>query len=147
MRLNCMFSLDISESIRGQIISGRLYAKESAEAARCDIGAIAKLELGYVDIELNLEASGWHEYGDECAPSLRYFICVDTGETWGIMGFDVDSWVSYDYADSRLPDEDAHANIDWAAENWEELLFQDMLDSLLKFVRLDGLHVLSPNRA
>lgn len=147
MELNCKFSTAISESLRGQFISGRLYAKESAEAARCDIGAVAKLELGYVDIELNLETSGWHEYGDECVPSLRYFICVDTGETCGNAWFDVDSWVSYDYADSRLPDEDANANIDWAAEDWEELLFQDMLDSLLKFVRLDGLHVLSPNRA
>jgi hypothetical protein len=147
MGLNCVYTVNIPDELRGQIIAGKLDAETSKAAFFEDLRGVAMLELGFVDIELNVETGEWRKDGDECEPFLNYFVCVR--RTTEVNGFD-DGWESYEYADLCLSEDDAKANIDWSDENWRELLFRDMLDSLLKFVNRnaqDNLCFLSPNVA
>lgn len=142
--MTCIFNCDIDEGLRKELAEGKLRENASA-ASLCDVRGIAMLELGYLDIELNIhtveEAS---EYLEEATPVCDYFICVkcgDTNDPW--------EWESFGYADDYIG-ELGHAEIDWNAENWEELLFKDMLISLVAFydearVHKKNLTFLSPN--
>jgi hypothetical protein len=125
--MTCTFNCDIDEDLRKELADNRL-TKTASAASLCDVRGIAMLELGYLDIELNIhtveEAS---EYLEEATPVCDYFICVKCGDT-----DDPWEWESFGYADDYIGDA-GHAHVDWAAENWEELLFADMLKSLSMF--------------
>lgn len=142
--MTCIFNCDIDEELRKELAEGKLRKNASA-ASLCEVRGVAMLELGYLDIELNIhtveEAS---EYLEEATPVCDYFICVKCGDT-----DDPWEWESFGYADDYVG-ELGHAAVDWSAENWEELLFKDMLISLVAFydearVHQKNLTFLSPN--
>lgn len=123
--MNCIFNCEISEELRKELSEGKL--REYAHAAAFhNLRGIAMLELGYLDIELNINSlEEEDDHIEEATPTLDYFICVKVGE-------DRDDWESYGYADDYIG-EAGQAHIDWSAKNWEELLFADMLKSLTMF--------------
>lgn len=66
---------------------------------------IAILEIGYIDIEVNLmtyEQVGKHP-GDK-RPIINYFSCIKCGDN-------EDDWRSDDYVDHDI-------NVDWKSDNW-----------------------------
>ena len=125
-RADYRFAQHITEEIRKELIS-----KWPRAGKYNDCGdAYAVLELGYVDIELNL-------FPDDPGAS-GYFICVKRGD--GPL-----DWESDDYADSILGD-DGIVNVDWSAENWSELLEADMFRVLSAYVDKVGYSIDKPNR-
>lgn len=86
---------------------------------------IAILEIGYVDIEVNLmtyEQVGKHP-GDK-RPIINYFSCIKCGDN-------EDDWRSDDYVDHDI-------NVDWKSDNWSEQLERDMFEALDKYVAENG---------
>lgn len=85
---------------------------------------IAILEIGYVDIEVNLmtyEQVGEHP-GDK-RPIINYFSCIKYGDN-------DNDWRSDDYVD--------HDNVNWESDNWAEQLERDMFEALNKYVVQKG---------
>lgn len=123
--MNCIFNCEISEELRKELAEGKL--QEYAHAASFhELRGEAMLELGYLDIELNINSLEEEEDDiEEATPTLDYFICVKHGD-------DRDDWESYGYADDYIGDA-GQAHVDWGAKNWKELLFADMLNSLVLF--------------
>lgn len=94
------------------------------------IRGAAVLEKGYVDLELNIYS--FEQCGkDGKKPILGYFCCIKHGET-------DDTWESYDYIEDPV-------EVDWNANNWKELLKNDMGKKLEKFVEIKGFHFDEPN--
>lgn len=86
---------------------------------------IAILQLGYVDVEVNLmtyEQSGKHP-GDK-RPIIDYFACIKWGEG-------NNDWRSDDYVDHDI-------NVNWESDNWAEQLERDMFEALDKYVAENG---------
>lgn len=127
--MTCIFNCEIGEDLRKEIAEGKLH-KYADAAANCELRGTAMLELGYIDIELNINSDVYAENKtvEECTPMLDYFICIKCGEKRT-------DWESWGYADDLIGNE-GHAHIDWNAKDWEEQLFDDMLKSLTKFVRV-----------
>lgn len=124
--MTCIFNCDIDEELRKELAEGRLKGGDALAASHHELRGIAMLELGYLDIELNINSLEEEEDDiEEATPTLDYFICVKHGD-------DRDDWESYGYADDYIGDA-GQAHVDWAAENWKELLFADMLNSLVLF--------------
>lgn len=87
------------------------------------IGA-AVLEIGYVDIELNIFTYGQCNFtanSEDKRPLLDYFVCVKRGE-------ENDDWESMGYLNCNV-------NVDWNADNWKDQLEKDMFDKLDKYVK------------
>lgn len=124
--MNCVFKHDIDEELRRQLAEGKLSGGNASAASWCELRGIAVLELGYLDIELNINTLD-RECNDleETAPLCDYFICTKYGDGR-------DEWESFGYADDFIGDAGT-AHVDWSAENWEELLFSDMLQALCRF--------------
>lgn len=96
------------------------------------IRGAAVLEIGHVDIELNIatyEQCGVTDKGN--IPMLNYFACLKHGDT-------DDSWESDDYLDYNI-------NVDWNADNWKEQLEKDMFKALDLYVRKNGYSYDCPN--
>lgn len=105
------------EDIRNNCMKG-LYENGDPERG------IAILEIGYVDIEVNLmtyEQVGKHP-GDK-RPIIDYFACIKCGEG-------DNDWRSDDYVD--------HDNVNWESDNWAEQLERDMFEALNKYVVQKG---------
>lgn len=86
---------------------------------------IAILEIGYVDIEVNLmtyEQVGEHP-GDK-RPIINYFSCIKYGDN-------DNDWRSDDYVDHDI-------NVNWVLDNWAEQLERDMFEALNKYVVQKG---------
>ena len=121
--LNCVFHHDIDEELRKQLAGGKLQGVNAQAASWHELRGIAVLEVGHLDIELNINALESEQKSiEEATPLLDYFICQR-------FGSDRNDWDSLGYADEWIG-KDGEANVDWSAENWEELLFADMLSSL-----------------
>ena len=106
------------EDIRNNYMK-RLYENGDPERG------IAILEIGYVDIEVNLmtyEPVGEHP-GDK-RPIINYFSCIKCGDN-------EDDWRSDDYVDHDI-------NVNWVLDNWAEQLERDMFEALNKYVVQKG---------
>ena len=124
--MNCIFNNGIGENLRQELAAGKLTGPNAVDASWCELRGIAMLELGFLDIELNISTLDREEDDiEETVPLCDYFICVKCGP-------DVTDWESFGYADDYIGDA-GHAHVDWSAKNWEELLFADMLKSLTMF--------------
>lgn len=90
----------------------------------------AVLEIGYVDIELNItteEQVSTEPCNGNKKPVLDYFVCV--------KNFD---WESEGYIDYKV-------NVDWHADNWKDQLERDMFLALDEYVKERGYHYNQPN--
>ena len=124
--MNCIFNNEIDENLRQELAAGKLTGTNARSASWCELRGVAMLELGFLDIELNISTLDREEDDiEETVPLCDYFICVKCGP-------DRDDWESFGYADDYIGDA-GHAHVDWSAKNWEELLFADMLKSLTMF--------------
>lgn len=106
------------EDIRNNCMKG-LYENGDPERG------IAILEIGYVDIEVNLmtyEQVGEHP-GDK-RPIIDYFACIKWEEG-------DNDWRSDDYVDHDI-------NVNWESDNWAEQLERDMFEALNKYVVQKG---------
>ena len=83
----------------------------------------AVLELGFADIELNLNTVGYLE-----VPSPDYFICLR----------DNDGWYSEGYLEDYIPYDQARPSVDWLADDWEEQLRKDMATKLNNYLLMKG---------
>lgn len=122
----CVFKCDIDENLRKELENNHL-TDDAMAASYHELRGMAVLELGHVDVELNINLMEDIEGAEEGTPCLDYFICAKYGDG------DRD-WDSFGYADEYIPSEFATAHVNWGAENWKELLFSDMLRALSLFV-------------
>lgn len=125
--MDCIFNNGIGENLRQELAAGKLTGPNAVDASWCELRGIAMLELGFLDIELNINTGDQELEGDgaETEPVCDYYICIKCGP-------DRDDWESFGYADDYIG-EAGQAHVDWSAKNWEELLFADMLKSLTMF--------------
>lgn len=88
---------------------------------------IAILEIGYVDIEVNLATYEQciidAKSGDK-RPSMYYFTCIKHGDS-------DDDWESNNFVDQDI-------NVNWKSDNWAEQLERDMFEALDKYVAENG---------
>ena len=91
----------------------------------------AVLEIGYVDIEVNIFSeeqlcrdSSVLPENKRKAPVIDYFVCIKYGE-------EKDSWRDDGYLEGQV-------QVDWKAERWKELLEQDMFQVLDAYVQKNG---------
>lgn len=88
----------------------------------------AVLEIGYVDIEVNISVNGMFSETPTYKPIIEYFMCVKTEDDWegiGYLGIEAD--------------------VDWWSNRWKEELEKDMFLVLDTFVRLGMLNYNRPN--
>lgn len=101
----------ILEDLRNGVMT---YLTERSEPL---IGA-AVLEIGYLDIELNIfseaQVTTLPEKKDDLSPVLDYFVCVKDEHG---------DWVSDGYLEHPV-------EVDWKAEDWKEQLERDMFETL-----------------
>ena len=88
---------------------------------------IAILEIGYIDIEVNLATYEQciidAKPGDK-RPSMYYFTCIKHGDS-------DDDWESNNFVDHDI-------NVNWESDNWAEQLERDMFEALDKYVAKKG---------
>lgn len=122
------FSINGIDEIIKDIRKGWLDAfEENGDPMR---GA-AVLEIGYVDIEVNIFSEEQLYCGSSVlpenkrkAPVIDYFVCIKYGE-------EKDSWRDDGYLEGQV-------QVDWKAERWKELLEQDMFQVLDAYVQKNG---------
>lgn len=137
-RSDYKFWINTAEGFRKQLIDGSFdyWDEYDAEDGVFEKGA-AVLELGWVDIELNLSAA-WcdkHEcYVNKIMPS--YFICVK-----GKRSSSTTEWSPAGYLD----DSRYKVSVDWSNEKWEKKLENDMLKNLMKAIDQFNLNTDGPN--
>ena len=88
----------------------------------------AVLEIGYVDIEVNIYTEEQlarfdYQIGNK-TPIINYFTCLKHGDS-------KNDWASDSYLDYNL-------NVDWNADNWREQLERDMFIALDMYVNANG---------
>ncbi len=121
------------EDIRDEIIAGHMDRVT-------DYGVLigeAVLEIGNIDIEINIstpEQEDADKEGDD-SPCIDYFCCAFDGEEWWEDGYLLDHFLS----------DNCKVDVDWAADNWRELLERDMFDTLVWYANMRGLSFDEPN--
>ncbi len=88
----------------------------------------AVLEIGYVDIEVNISVNGMFGEMPAYKPIIEYFMCFKTENDWesiGYLGID--------------------ANVNWWSNRWKEELEKDMFLVLDRSVRFRRLSYNRPN--
>lgn len=88
----------------------------------------AVLEIGYVDIEVNISVLGMFGEMPAYKPIIEYFMCFKTENDWepiGYLGIDAD--------------------VDWWSNRWKEELEEDMSLALNEYVESVGLSYDEPN--
>lgn len=135
-RIDYHFSLNGMKDIIGDILKGWL---ESFEENGDPMRGVAVLEIGYVDIEVNIfSEEQLYREGIELpnekrkAPVIDYFFCVKTGE-------DEDSWRDGGYLEQPV-------EVDWNAPDWETKLEQNMFEALNAYVQTAGYSYDCPNQ-
>ena len=124
------FRLNGVENLIPQIRTGRLdgFTKNSEPM----IGA-AVLEIGYVDIELNIhseaQVTDLESKKDDLSPVIDYFVCAKNMD---------DEWVSLGYL-GYTP------KVDWNRHDWNRQLERDMFLALDTWVSETGLKYTRPN--
>ena len=113
---------DYIEEIRENHLEG--FNKHDSGAS-----GIAVMELGPVDIEVNLHSAA--QVIEDAAetdktPILSYFNCTVYKRTT-----DASYWKSDDYLDAEV-------KVDWFSDDWRDILEQDMLKKLCQYVDEKG---------
>ena len=88
----------------------------------------AVLEIGYVDIEVNISVLGMFGEAPTYKPIIEYFMCVKTKDDWESIGY-----------------LGIESNVNWWSNRWKEELEKDMFLVLNEFVNLFGLNYDEPN--
>lgn len=88
----------------------------------------AVLEIGYVDIEVNISVLGMFGGMPVYKPIIEYFMCFKTENDWEPIGYLVND-----------------ANVDWWSNRWKEELEKDMFLVLDRSVRSRRLSYNRPN--
>ena len=88
----------------------------------------AVLEIGYVDIEVNISVLGMFNEIPTYKPTIEYFTCLKTENDWEPI----------EYIGTG-------ADVDWWSNRWKEELEKDMFLVLDTFVRLGMLNYNRPN--
>ena len=106
------------------------------------IWGAAVLEIGYIDIELNITAPCIFDEPPpkNQTPVLEYFCCIKHGNHQ-------DDWYSLGYLDDLIAgNPNTHVDVDWNTDNWQEQLEQDMFQSLDWFCDVKGFSYDHPNQ-
>lgn len=118
------FTIDVTPTDYEWLLKSMNYSAHEAEFHEeyGEFGpdkGVAVMEVGYIDIELNLT-----EYGAE------YFICVNTGEN----GDPIYDWQSVGYVDDlflNVADPGwKYVDVDFSAADWRKQLERDMFETL-----------------
>ena len=115
------------------------FTEYDAENGRFE-KAVAMLEIGYLDIEMNVSTESSEDgsgYLNKAYPS--YFLCAKGDPGPGAS--DDWKWAEIGYLDDLGYD----TEVDWNAENWEKLLEKDMLRKMCAFAKKCGLSFDEPN--
>lgn len=128
----------VAENILRQIRNGCMeYMTRNSDPER----SVALLVIGYVDIELNITAPCISDLDrpDDQTPVLEYFCCIKSGDHR-------DDWVSFGYLDDLIAgNPNTNVDVDWNAENWQEILEEDMFQTLDWFCDIFGFSYDHPN--
>ena len=125
----------LSDDYRRQLMNGKFdYWDEDEEEEGVHDWGEAVLEVGYVDIELNILADCDEDYHIINKPYPCYFICAK-----GIIN-GVESWTEVGYIDYKY-----EVNVDWSADDWMVQLERDMTEKLDMFVKQFELKYDEPN--
>lgn len=122
------------------LVTGKMYDdidKDYFETQRC----LAILEIGYLDIELNICRS----YDDDQDLRPAYFICKkcrDDDDPDGMWEY----WEGEGYADEVLPHNEGVPNIDWSVD-YKYQLREDMERVLKLYAEKAGLYFDKPNKS
>lgn len=73
----------------------------------------AVLEIGYVDIEVNISVLGMFNEIPTYKPTIEYFTCLKTENDWESIGYI-----------------GTEADVDWWSNRWKEELEEDMFFSI-----------------
>ena len=111
------------------------FSKEQAENGIAEWG-VAVLEIGWLDLEVNISAACTGDGHYENTPVVDYFCCVK-----GLKSDQTEDWTEAGYLDDfgYIPE------VNWKAENWRSLLEQDMVRKLAEFSLQYGLFFDYPN--
>ena len=133
-----IFRAELVEHCRNELIAGEFDAWDdyhSAKDGRFELGT-ALLELGWCDIELNINSAvdGHGRFINKIAPA--YFICLkgkteEGDEDWSPAGY--------------IDDFGYKVCVDWGADNWKEQLEKDMFENLMKAVKRFDIKIDEPN--
>ena len=129
----------ISENALRQIRNGCM---EYMSKDGSPIWGEAVLEIGYVDIELNITAPCIFDEDkpNDQTPVLEYFCCVKCGDSPG-------DWESLGYLDDLIAgNPNTHVDVNWNADDWQTQLEQDMFQTLDWFCYVLGLTYDKPNK-
>ena len=88
----------------------------------------AVLEIGYVDIEVNISVLGMFGGMPVYKPIIEYFMCLKTENDWESIGYI-----------------GTEADVDWWSNRWKEELEEDMFLALNEYVESAGLSYDEPN--
>lgn len=119
------FVLNGIEDIITEIRNGHL---ESFNMSQEPMRGAAVMEIGYVDIEMNVfteaQVTTLKEKENDLSPVIDYFICVKTPD---------EEWVSVGYLDRPV-------DVNWNSSDWREQLESDMFSALDEYVSSTGYH-------
>ena len=131
-RADYKFTLNGIENLIGDIRNN--YMQNLFENGNGYMG-VAILEIGYVDVEVNIYTEEQVARSDDQtgnkAPVIDYFACLKRGTG-------DDEWESDGYLNYSL-------NVDWNAVDWKEQLEKDMFNALNRYVAEHGYHYDQPN--
>lgn len=88
----------------------------------------AILEIGYVDIEVNISVLGMFGGMPVYKPIIEYFMCFKIENDWESIGYI-----------------GTEADVDWWSNRWKEELEEDMFLALNEYVESAGLSYDEPN--
>lgn len=122
-RKDYSFTLNGIETVIDLIRKGRMDGfTEYTEPMR---GA-AVMEVGYVDIEVNIfseaQVTALKQKKNDLSPVIDYFCCLKRSDG---------KWFSDNYLDRTV-------RVDWAADDWQEQLERDMFAALDEYVQANG---------
>lgn len=124
-RIDYKFSLNGIEEIIDDIRKGCL---DEFTAYTEGLRGAAVMEVGYVDIEVNVNSEAQlttlEEKKNDLTPVIDYFVCVKSSD---------EEWVSDNYLDREI-------RVDWNSDDWKEQLEHDMFCALDEYVKEKGYH-------
>lgn len=91
----------------------------------------AVLEIGFIDVEVNIYSKEQEGKSGDKTPDIGYFCCIRTSN-------DDASWVSDDYIDYK-------PSVDWNSDDWKEQLEQDMFKALSMYAKKRCYNFNKPN--
>ena len=121
--------------IRDEIVSGEMKYLAGVEEP---IIAEAVLEIGYVDLEVNVttpEISSFEPKPGDLTPIVEYFCCVKGKDEWWMDGYIADNVAS----------NNCNVDVDFSKDDWQEQLERDMFDTIVWYADIRGFSFDHPN--